>query len=134
MRSQEDDDCHMDLGVESQELDDTVEDEVSLKSLSNSLNPRIFRLMAHHVSEILEVLIDIGNNNNFTQKALVAKLGLHCEDTKCFCVYMGNCNFLLCSKLCKGDVLTIHGHCFSVDLFILAIYGLDVVLEMQWLL
>ncbi|XP_062109432.1 uncharacterized protein LOC133820560 [Humulus lupulus] len=130
---QEDDDCETDLEAELQDMEDVTEEEVSLNSLSNSLNPRIFRIMAHHGSETLEVLIDTGSNNNFIQEALVAKLRLQCEDTKRFRVYMGNGNFLMCSKVCKGAELSLQGHCFAVDLFVLPICGLDVVLGMQWL-
>ncbi|XP_062103343.1 uncharacterized protein LOC133814394 [Humulus lupulus] len=121
-------------GVEElAELDDSQADEVSLNSLSNSTNPRIFRIMAHHGKEPLEVLIDTGSNNNFIQEALAARLGLNCEVTKRFKVYMGNGNSLWCSQLCKGVELVLQGHKFLVDLYILPIWGLNVVLGMQWL-
>ncbi|XP_062118280.1 uncharacterized protein LOC133831890 [Humulus lupulus] len=115
------------------EVEDSLGEEVSLNALSNSTNPRIFRLRANHGKESLEVLIDTGSNNNFIQESLANRLGLRCEDTKCFKVYMGNGNSLLCSKICHGVELILQGHQFSVDLYILPIWGLDVVLGMQWL-
>ncbi|KAM6552857.1 hypothetical protein CsatB_013619 [Cannabis sativa] len=51
------------------ELDDMNVDEVSLNALSNSINPRIFRLHATDGKETVEVLIDI-DNNNFIQESL----------------------------------------------------------------
>lgn len=116
-----------------QEFEENTEDEVSLNSLSNSMNPRIFRIMAQHGKETLEVLIDTGSHNNFIQEALVSELQLTWEDTKRFKVYMGNGNFLLCSKICRGVELSLQGHLFEVDLYVLPICGLDIVLGMQWL-
>ncbi|XP_062080683.1 uncharacterized protein LOC133785470 [Humulus lupulus] len=115
------------------DVEEGLTDEVSLNSLSNSTNPRIFRIIAQHGTEPLEVLIDTGSNNNFIQEALAARLGLACEDTKRFKVYMGNGNSLWCSQLCKEVELILQGHKFSVDLYVLPIWGLDVVLGMQWL-
>lgn len=115
-----------------QELDENTEEEVSLNSLSNSMNPRIFRIMAQHGTEKLEVLIDTGSHNNFIQEALVSQLQLQSEETKRFKVYMGNGNFLLCSRICKGVRLGLQGHHFEVDLYVLPICGLDIVLGMQW--
>ncbi|XP_062092349.1 uncharacterized protein LOC133798158 [Humulus lupulus] len=118
---------------ETTDGDDNNVDEVSLNALSNSANPRIFRIQAKQGEEKLEVLIDIGSNNNFIQESLATQLRFPWEETKWFKVYMGNGNFLICSKLCWGVELVLQGHLFVVDLYILPIYGLDVVLGMQWL-
>ncbi|XP_030479409.2 uncharacterized protein LOC115696659 [Cannabis sativa] len=113
--------------------DDSQTEEVSLNSLANSTDPKIFRIQAFHGKEQLEVLIDTGSNNNFIQEALAARLGLTCVETKRFKVYMGNGNSLWCSQLCRGVELLLQGHQFTVDLYILPIWGIDVVLGMQWL-
>lgn len=89
--------------------------------------------MAKHGHEDLEVLIDTGSNNNFIQEALVGKLGLSCKEAKKFKVYMGNWQFLVCDKKCVRVELVLQGTHFEVDLFVLPIWGLDVVLGMQWL-
>ncbi|XP_062075982.1 uncharacterized protein LOC133780122 [Humulus lupulus] len=129
----EEDDTDTAMETTCNELEDNTEDEVSLNSLSNPLNPRIFIIMAQHGSEQLEVLIDTGSNNNFIQESLAAQLRLQWEETKRFKVYMGNGHFLLCSKLCRGVELMVQGHRFVVDLYVLPICGLDVVFGMQWL-
>ena len=103
------------------EADDNPVDEVSLNALSNSANPRIFRIQAKQGTEKLEVLIDTGSNNNFIQESLAAQLRLPWEETKRFKVYMGNGNFLICSKLCRDVELVLQGHLFVVDLYILPI-------------
>ncbi|XP_060969922.1 uncharacterized protein LOC133037114 [Cannabis sativa] len=129
---QDEEDASMGADEEEHEID-SPEEEVSLNSLSNSLNPRIFRITAKHGNESLEVLVDTSSNNNFIQESLATQLNLPWEETKRFKVYMGNGNFLLCYKLCKEVELWLQGHRFIVDLYVLPICGLDVVLGMQWL-
>uniref|UniRef100_A0A803PMN4 Uncharacterized protein n=1 Tax=Cannabis sativa TaxID=3483 RepID=A0A803PMN4_CANSA len=115
------------------ELGDPTFKEVSLNSLSNSSNLRIFRLQAKHITESLGVLINTGSNNNFIQESLAIHLGIPCEETKVFKVYMGNGNSLVCLKVCHGVELLLQGHQFTVDLYVLLIWGLDVVFGMEWL-
>ncbi|XP_062088840.1 uncharacterized protein LOC133795407 [Humulus lupulus] len=125
MCMQADDEVQAGSGSEGQDFD-SVEDEVSLNSFSNSMNPQFFRIMAKHMNESLEVLVDTGSNNHFTQESLAATLNFSWEETKRFKVYMGNGNFLMCSRICHGVELILQGHQFVVDLFILPICGLDV--------
>ncbi|XP_062104283.1 uncharacterized protein LOC133815460 [Humulus lupulus] len=113
----EEEDCDSFHETGFQATDDITEDVVSLNSLSNSMNPGIFWIMAKHGAETLEVLIDTGNNNNFIQESLANHLQLSWEETKRF----------------KGVELVLQGHRFIVDLYVFPICGLDVVLRMQWL-
>ncbi|CAI9757982.1 unnamed protein product [Fraxinus pennsylvanica] len=83
-----------DSGSEKNDTAEEEELEVSLNTLANSVNPRIFRIMAKHRIESWEVLIDTGSNNNFIQEALVEKMGLNWEETRQFKVYMGNGHYL----------------------------------------
>lgn len=46
---------------------------------------------------------------------------------------MGNGQHLVYQQKCVGVPLVMQGHLFEVDLFVLAICGLDVFLGMQWL-
>lgn len=85
-------------GSEEEDAATEEELEVSFNTFSNSLNPQIFRIMAYHGLEKLEVLIDTGSNNNFIQEALVARLGLKWETAKLFKVYIGNGQYLVCDK------------------------------------
>lgn len=89
--------------------------------------------MAKHNKESLEALIDTGSNNNFIQEALVEQLGLCWVETRRFRVYMGNGQHLVCHKKCLAVELEMQGNSFSVDLYVLPIWGLDIVLGMQWL-
>ncbi|XP_062102862.1 uncharacterized protein LOC133813740 [Humulus lupulus] len=109
------------------------EEEESLNAFSNSTNPQIFCILGNHGRESLDVLIDTGSNNNFIQDNLAEKLHLSWEATKAFKVYMGNEQSLSCSKLCKGVTLELQMHKFMVDLYVLPIWGLDIMLGMQWL-
>ncbi|XP_062104135.1 uncharacterized protein LOC133815295 [Humulus lupulus] len=131
--AQDEEETNLETESTDQDGHQSEEAEVSLNTLSNSLNPRIFRIMAKHGTETLEVLIDTGSNNNIIQASLAERLALKWEDTTRFKVYMGNGNFLVCSKICIGVELLMQGHQFVVDLYVLPICGLDIVLGMQWL-
>ena len=58
--------------------------EVSLHILTNALNPQIFHLTVTYQDHFIEVLIDMGNHNNFIQEGLVKKLGLSSVPAKRF--------------------------------------------------
>jgi len=62
--------------------------------------------------KVLEVLIDIGSNNNFIREAFVDKLGLAWVDAKRFKVYMGSGQYQLCNKKCIDVRLDLQGHVF----------------------
>ncbi|XP_062118768.1 uncharacterized protein LOC133832416 [Humulus lupulus] len=126
------DDVEDDIAIEPA-VEDVTQEEVSLHSLSNSSHPHIFRMLATHRATKLEVLIDTGSNSNFIQEDLASKLNLPMVPVKKFKVYMGNGQFLTCSSQCQQVELILQGHQFVVDLFVLPIWGLDVVLGMQWL-
>lgn len=120
-----------DKGGEDVSAEEEVE--VSLNAFSNSVNPHVYRIPAKIGKEALEVLIDTGSNNNFIQETLVEKLALTWKEAKRFKVYMGNGQYLNCDKICAGVELEMQGNCFKVDMYILPIWGLDIVLGMQWL-
>lgn len=84
-----------------------AEEEVTLNSLVNPGNPRIFRLEASHGTHTFEVLIDSGAHNNFIHESLVAKLGLPTTPTRRFSVYMGNGQSLVCDKQCSAVSLVL---------------------------
>ncbi|XP_073153182.1 uncharacterized protein [Henckelia pumila] len=71
--------------------------------------------------------------HNFIQEGLVTKLGVSCVTERWFRVYMGNGQYLWCEKMCPQVPLTLQGHEFRIELYVLPIWGLDIVLGMQWL-
>jgi hypothetical protein len=48
-------------------------------------------------------------------------------------VYMGNGQYLLYNMKCTDVRLGLQGHVFIVDLYLLPIWGFDIILGMQWL-
>ena len=54
-------------------------------------------------------------------------------DTNCGLGASHNGQNLICDKKCVAVELVLQGTSFEVDLFVLPIWGLDVVLGMQWL-
>ncbi|XP_073137569.1 uncharacterized protein [Henckelia pumila] len=107
--------------------------EVSLHALTSASNPRIFRLTARFERTCVEILLDTGSHHNFIQEGLVTKLGMSCVTARRFRVYMGNGQYLWCEKMCPQVPLTMQGHEFCIDLYVLPIWGLDIVLGMKWL-
>ncbi|XP_073153488.1 uncharacterized protein [Henckelia pumila] len=107
--------------------------EVTLHTLTSASNPRIFRITAAFQSAPIEVLIDTGSHNNFIQEGLVERLGIPSNASRHFRVYMGNGQYLWCDRMCSQVPLVLQGHEFAIDMYVLPIWGLDVVLGMQWL-
>lgn len=112
---------------------DEGEIEVSLHALTSASNPRVFRITGHHRHIPVEILIDTESHNNFVQEGLLDKLGIACMAAKRFRVYMGNGQYLWCEKMCSKVSLALQGHVFFVDLYVLPIWGLDIVLRMKLL-
>lgn len=81
----------------------------------------------------MEVLVDTGSNFSYIHESLVGKLKLTRVASKRFKFYMGNGQSLICKEKCLGIPLVIQGMQLVVDLLVLPIWGLDIILDMQWL-
>ena len=101
--------------------------------MAGQLNPRSLCLPGTIHNQNFQVLIDNGSTHNFIKPALVEHLGLSLKYVPSFYVYIGNDDSLVCQFFCSQVPLTLQGHLFLVDLFILPIEGPDDVLWIQWL-
>lgn len=104
-----------------------------LQSLAGSTTPRSIRLKGEIKGQIVDVLVDGGSTHNFIHPKTVEKLQLVLAANESFRVYVGNGDSLTCRARCSQLSLLVQGNRFSVDLFVLAIHGHDVVLGVQWL-
>ncbi|GAV58488.1 RVP_2 domain-containing protein [Cephalotus follicularis] len=95
--------------------------------------PKTICLQGMYQSHRLQVLVDNGSTHNFIQERLVSNLGISKVDIKPFHVYVGNGEVLTCSSKCVNIPITLQGHEFQLDLYILTIKGAEVVLGIQWL-
>lgn len=89
------------------------------------------RELGRYQKKHVKILIDNGSNNNFITLQMATKLGLKLTPIKEFKVGTGSGNFLLCNQKCENVLLTIQGHKFEVELFVLEVKGSDVVLGVQ---
>ncbi|XP_045809999.1 uncharacterized protein LOC123904368 [Trifolium pratense] len=127
------------LGCEEEdELDEANSDDVSgdissLHALSSQLQGRSLRVSGVYGRHSFQILIDSGSTHNFIKPTLVEKLGLAITPCPRFRVATGCGTFLVCQHCCKATSLLLQGIQFSVDLFVLAIEGPDVVLGFPWL-
>ncbi|VFQ67022.1 unnamed protein product [Cuscuta campestris] len=105
----------------------------SINSLAGSPSPRSLRLAGMIKDGVVQVLLDGGSTHNFIHPAVAERLALPLQPVSPFRVYVGNGDSLRCTYSCPQTPLSVQGHCFEVDLYLLAIHGPDVVLGVQWL-
>ncbi|KAL0412969.1 UNVERIFIED_CONTAM: Retrovirus-related Pol polyprotein from transposon.6 [Sesamum radiatum] len=74
-----------------------------------------------------------GSSHNIVQPRIAEFLGLAVTPLAVFPIMVGNGASLRCSGVCHGVPLLLQNHCFDVSLFVIPIYGADVVLGVQWL-
>ena len=79
------------------------------------------------------MLIDSGSTHNFIKPALLEQLGLCVIPIPHFRVSTGSGASLIYRYSCPSTVLVIQEISFTMDLFVLAIEGSDVVLGFPWL-
>ncbi|KAF3776897.1 hypothetical protein EJ110_NYTH47266 [Nymphaea thermarum] len=80
----------------------------------------------------VSILVDTGSNRNFICEKAANALGCRVENQPAFDVVVGDGSTLKCRGRCTQQVLEIHGHKFSMELFPLAMAGADLVLGVQW--
>ncbi|VFQ78707.1 unnamed protein product [Cuscuta campestris] len=105
----------------------------SLHSLAGSPSPCSLRLTGNINNSPVHVLLDGGSTHNFIHPAVAEKLALVLYPVTPFRVYVGNGESLRCSYFCPQTAVTLQGHVFAIDLYLLEIHGPEVVLGVQWL-
>ncbi|KAK9189837.1 hypothetical protein WN943_018436 [Citrus x changshan-huyou] len=105
----------------------------SLNALVGQSTPRSLRLLDEINQQLVQVLIDSGSTHNFIKHAVAEVLGLVVQDTTTFRVHIGIGDSLVCRYVCSQVALSMQGHVFSIDLYVLPIEELDIVLGIQWL-
>ena len=104
-----------------------------INSLYGTGHPRALRGEGNILNVMVHVLVDGGSNNNFVHPRIVEKLRLPVTPIPPFRVYVGNGESLPCTTQCTAVPLSLQGHTFEVDLYVLPVHGPDVLLGVQWL-
>lgn len=79
------------------------------------------------------VLIDGGSTHNFLQTRLASHLAITVHKSPHMNVTVGDSAKLRCDGMCRSIKLVLEKMVFGIDLFLLPIYGVDIVLGVQWL-
>ncbi|VFQ76852.1 unnamed protein product [Cuscuta campestris] len=129
MGPDDDDEISSDLPTTNLTEDTIAGDVSSILSLAGS--PRSLKMAGSINGVAVQVLLDGGSTHNFLHPAVAERLALVLHPTPAFRVYVGNGDSLRCAYSCPQTPLSLQGHVFEVDLYVLAIYGPDVVLGVQ---
>ncbi|VFQ73441.1 unnamed protein product, partial [Cuscuta campestris] len=118
----------------SVEAEAVIEGDVSvLQSLAGTTTPRSIRLKGVIEGQDVDVLVDGGSTHNFVHPKTAEKLRSALTDIDPFRVYVGNGDSLICRSRCNQVSMRVQNHMFTVDLFVLAVHGHNIVLGVQWL-
>lgn len=74
------------------------------------------------------ILIDEGSTHNFVHDCLAHFLHLATQLIPCLAVMVGNDIEIACDKVCRDVAVLIQGHKFDLDLYVMALGGVDLVL------
>lgn len=106
---------------------------ISFHALQGIFVPTTLRFHGKINNRTVLVLVDSGSTHNFVQTKVANQLALSTTITKQLRVGVGNGEELHCEGLCLQTPLSIQGTTFHTDLFVLPMYGADVVLGARWL-
>ncbi|KAL0430817.1 UNVERIFIED_CONTAM: hypothetical protein Sradi_0707700 [Sesamum radiatum] len=112
---------------------DSVHFQLSSAAVSGSIFPHTLCLRGLVHEHSISVLIDSGSSHNIVQPCVPEFLGLPIMPFSAFSVLVGNGVALHCAGVCHEVPLVLQSHQLSILLFIIPIYGADIVLRVQWL-
>ncbi|KAL0302713.1 UNVERIFIED_CONTAM: Retrovirus-related Pol polyprotein from transposon.6 [Sesamum angustifolium] len=107
--------------------------QLSSTAVSGSLGSRTLCLHGLVHEHSFSVLIDSGSSHNIIQPRVAAYLGLTVTPLSVFPMMVDNGALLHCSGVCHVVPLLLQSHLFQVPLFVILIYGAEIVLGVQWL-
>ncbi|KAH0737522.1 hypothetical protein KY290_036227 [Solanum tuberosum] len=91
------------------------------------------RFTCHVKGQTAQVLLDDGSTHNFITSRVAKSLKLPIESSVKFSVLVGNGHSLPCLGVIRDLSITIQGHTFSTDFFVIDLHGSDLVLGVIWL-
>ncbi|KAF3782384.1 U11/U12 small nuclear ribonucleoprotein [Nymphaea thermarum] len=118
------------LTIEPEAMENQTIPEISLHALAGDEVPHLMRLEGKLRGR--PVSIDTSSTHNFICEKSALVLGCHMEVQPAFDVVVGDRSTLRCRVKCHMERLEIQGFHFSVQLYILAMAGADLVLGI-WL-
>lgn len=106
---------------------------LSFNALKGGLGIGTIRFLAYMEKLPVTVLIDGGNSDSFLQPRIAKFLKLHVEPATKFKVMVGNGNYMTAEGLVKKLRVQAQGNVFHLPVFLLPIFGADLILGASWL-
>lgn len=106
---------------------------ISYHALNGFLVPSTLKIAGKLFGKDVMVLIDSGSRNNFIQTRWANHLHLTVQPSFHLRVTVGNGEFLTCGGECLQVPLQLGDTIFSIDLILLPVFGVDIVLGVNWL-
>lgn len=105
--------------------------QLSLNALSGMPTQATFHMYGSVHHHKVTILVDGGSTHNFVQARVAQFLALHTTAINPLQVMIGDGGTLICQQVCPNVPLTVQGHSFNTDLFVLGHSGADIMLGVQ---
>ncbi|XP_073300538.1 uncharacterized protein [Primulina huaijiensis] len=113
--------------------DTPIHSAISFHVLAGQPTSTTFRFSGILAGSPVQVLIDGGSTHSFVQIRVAKHLQLPIISATSFVVAVGNVDRLITEGVVQQSPLTIQGHTFQPELFVLSLHGADVILGASWL-
>ncbi|KAI4328586.1 hypothetical protein L6164_020926 [Bauhinia variegata] len=121
------------MELTSEALSDHIEAQISFHALMGYSIPRTLRVQVKVGKLDVVILVNGGCTHNFIQEYVAKFLGLTDTPTHSFHVMVGSGHELGCHSFCPQVPITIKDHTYHMDLYLLPLFGADIVLGVQWM-
>lgn len=112
---------------------DTTTPSISLHAFTGQFVPRTLKVTGSINGHSIVALFDGGSTHNFIQSRLAKHLGMAIQPIPHLNVTVGNGDTIGCLGLAHQQSILLGQTPFSTDLYLLPIYGADIVLGVEWL-
>lgn len=113
--------------------DSHVHSAISFHVMAGQHTPTTFRFSGMLAGSPVQVLLDGGSTHSFIQTRVAKHLQLPILSSSNFVVAVGNGAKLLTEGSISQVPLTIQGHTFQPELYVLGLHGADIILGASWL-
>lgn len=109
------------------------EPRIYLHAMVGTISPQTMRIRGAIMGQGITILSDSGSSHNFLNASSAKKMGLVSQSTQGMKVMVANGERLDYEGCCSSVEVWFQGNQFSIDFFLLAIEGCDIVLGTQWM-
>lgn len=118
---------------EDAEAAEQISSAISFHAMAGIPSYATFRFTGFIGNSQVQVLLDGGSTHSFIRTSVARSLGFPIEHVPSFAVAVGNGGRLLTEGRLVNTPISIQGHEFHPELFVLAVHGADVILGAAWL-